>query len=216
MSVHAVIFDMDGLLMDSEGIGLTVMRDCGLRQGIDIPLDRIRQTLGSSAPSITKFYLQFYPNLNPPQLFQDFREGMHALARAGKIPLKKGAKELLSWLEAHRIPCAVASSSGLSTIQIYLEQAGVLSFFSALISCGRDLPSKPAPDIFLKAADALHTPPRDCLVLEDSINGVKAGRAAGMTVFMVPDLIPYTADLAPFCDAVLPDLNAVIPYLEAP
>ena len=213
--IRAVIFDMDGLLMDSEGVGLEVMHACALRQGIDIPPDRIRETLGSSAPAITQFYLRFYPDLDAPRLFQDFRSAMREQALAGRIPLKKGAKELLSFLATRGVPCAVASASGLPTIQVYLEQAGVLSFFSALISCGRELPSKPAPDIFLKAAQALHAAPEECLVLEDSINGIKAGRAAGMTVFMVPDLIPYREELAPYCDAVLPDLSAVIPHLTA-
>ena len=211
--IRAVIFDMDGLLMDSEGVGLTVLHECALRQGIDIPLDRIRQTLGSSAPAITAFYLQFYPTLDAPRLFRDFREAMHALARQGKIPLKKGAKELLAVLRERKIPCAVASSSHPNSIRIYLESAGVLNAFDALISCGQGIASKPAPDIFLQAAEALHAAPKDCLVLEDSVNGVKAGRAAGMTVFMVPDLIPYTDELAPYCDAVLPDLTAVIPRL---
>ena len=211
--IRAVIFDMDGLLMDSEGVGLTVLHDCALGQGIDIPLDRIRRTLGSSAQAITAFYLQFYPDLDAPRLFRDFREAMHDLARQGKLPLKKGAKELLSALREKGVPCAVASSSHPSSIRIYLESVGVLDAFDALVSCD-DMPSKPAPDIFLKAAEALHAAPEECLVLEDSVNGVKAGRAAGMMVFMVPDLIPYTDGLAPYCDAVLPDLLAVIPRLN--
>ncbi|MCR4886505.1 MAG: HAD family phosphatase [Clostridiales bacterium] len=211
--IRAVIFDMDGLLMDSEGVGLTVLHECAMRQGIEIPLERIRQTLGSSADSITAFYLQFYPTLDAPRLFRDFREAMHDLARRGKIPLKKGAKELLAVLREKNIPCAVASSSHPNSIRIYLENAGVLDAFAALISCGEGIASKPAPDIFLKAAQALYTAPENCLVLEDSVNGVKAGRAAGMTVYMVPDMIPYTDALAPYCDAVLPDLLAVIPRI---
>ena len=212
--IRAVIFDMDGLLMDSEGVGLEVLHECALRQGIDIPPDRIRQTLGSSAAAITAFYLRFYPTLDAPRLFRDFRAAMHDLARQGKIPLKKGAMELLSVLREKSIPCAVASSSHLSSIRVYLESAGVLDAFAALVSCGEGIASKPAPDIFLQAAEALHAAPGECLVLEDSVNGVKAGRAAGMTVYMVPDLIPYTDDLAPYCDAVLPDLLAVIPRLS--
>ena len=212
--IRAVIFDMDGLLMDSEGVGLTVLHECALRQGIDIPLDTILKTLGASAPAITKFYLQYYPTLDAPRLFEDFRSAMQNLARQGKIPLKKGAGELLDILRQRNIPCAIASSSSLSSIRVYLENAGVLDSFAALVSCGQGIASKPAPDIFLQAAQALHFAPEECLVLEDSVNGVKAGRAAGMTVYMVPDKIPYTDDLAPYCDAVLPDLTAVIPLLN--
>ena len=74
--------------------------------------------------------------------------------------------------------------------------------------------SKPEPDIFLKAAETLGASPEKCLVLEDSLNGIKAGRAAGMTVVMVPDVFPYTDDLAPYVDHVAPDLAAVIPLLD--
>ena len=77
------------------------------------------------------------------------------------------------------------------------------------------LPSKPAPDVFLKAAKALNASPESCLVLEDSIHGVQAGRNAGMTVCMVPDMIPFSEALAPYCDFVKPDLAAVIPLLTA-
>ncbi|MBR4333046.1 MAG: HAD-IA family hydrolase, partial [Clostridia bacterium] len=96
----------------------------------------------------------------------------------------------------------------------YLESVGVISYFHEIVT-GSGLPSKPAPDVFLKAAAALNAKPEACLVLEDSIHGVQAGRAAGMTVFMIPDVIPYNEALKPFCDRVLPDLAAVIPLLEA-
>ena len=124
-----------------------------------------------------------------------------------------GALKLLKALRERNIPMAVASSSGQSTISVYLHSVGVIAYFDALIT-GSGLPSKPAPDVFLKAASALGAEPKRCLVLEDSLNGIKAGRAAGMTVMMVPDVFPYTDDLAPYVDHVAPDLAAVIPLLD--
>lgn len=214
MSFQAVIFDMDGLLMDSEHVGLTVMHECGLLQGYDIPVDMVRETIGSNNRSASDFYHQFFPDLDTARMFQDFKNAMCDLAKQGKIPLKTGARELLDALKARHIPMAVASSSGQSTIRVYLESVGVISYFNEIVT-GSGLPSKPAPDVFLKAAAALNAKPEACLVLEDSIHGVQAGRAAGMTVFMIPDVIPFTEDLKPFCDRVLPDLAAVIPLLEA-
>ena len=216
MSIQAVIFDMDGLLTDSESVGLTVMRQCGFLQNKDISLDLIRQTLGSNAEAASRLYHQTDPQIDTDKLFRDFRIAMHEMALQGKIPLKKGARELLSFLKERNIPRAVASSSGMDTIRIYLEKANVLSDFTALITSSgcEGMASKPAPDIFLKAASALHTAPESCLVLEDSINGVKAGRAAKMAVAMIPDMIPYSQALAPYCDWVLPDLSAVIPLLN--
>ena len=214
MSFAAAIFDMDGLLTDSESAGLIVMRGCAARQGVDLPTEDIMKTVGINAAAASRFYHQFYPVLDTEQLFRDFKEAMHAEARAGRIPLKKGARELLAFLRERGVPCAVASSSGLATIRTYLDAAGVTEDFSVLVTAS-GLPSKPAPDVFLKAADMLRAAPEKCLVLEDSVNGVKAGRAAGMTVCMVPDLFPYTEALAPYCDHVKADLSQVIPLVDA-
>ena len=212
MSFQAVIFDMDGLLMDSERVGLDVMHECGLLQGYNIPVEMVRETIGSNKQSSSDYYHRFFPDLDTDRLFLDFKDAMCDLAKRGKIPLKKGARGLLEEIKRKEIPMAVASSSGQATIGIYLDSVGVIAYFDALIT-GNGLPSKPAPDIFLKAASALNAEPEKCLVLEDSINGIKAGRAAGMTVGMVPDVFPYTEDLAPYVDHVLPDLSAVIPLL---
>lgn len=214
MSFQAVIFDMDGLLMDSERVGLDVMHDCGLLQGYDIPVAMVRETIGSNKQSSSDLYHRFFPALDTDRLFLDFKNAMCDLAKQGKIPLKKGARDLLEEIRRREIPMAVASSSGQETIRIYLQSVGVIDYFDALVT-GNGLPSKPAPDVFLKAASALGAEPERCLVLEDSLNGIKAGRAAGMTVVMVPDVFPYTDDLARYVDHVLPDLAAVIPLLEA-
>ena len=213
MSFQAVIFDMDGLLMDSEHVGLDVMHACGFLQGYDIPVDMVRETIGSNKQSSSDLYHRFFPGLDTDRLFVDFANAMCDLAKQGGIPLKKGARELLEAIKSRGIPMAVASSSGLETIKTYLASMGVADDFEALIT-GNGLNSKPAPDIFLKAAAALGAAPETCLVLEDSINGIRAGRAAGMTVVMVPDVFPYTDNLKPYVDHVLPDLAAVIPLLE--
>ena len=213
MSFQAVIFDMDGLLMDSERVGLDVMHNCGLLQGYDIPVAMVRETIGSNKQSSSDLYHRFFPALDTDRLFLDFKKAMCDLAKEGKIPLKKGARDLLEEIRRREIPMAVASSSGQETIRIYLQSVGVIDYFDALVT-GNGLPSKPAPDVFLKAASALGAEPERCLVLEDSLNGIKAGRAAGITVVMVPDVFPYTDDLARYVDHVLPDLAAVIPLLS--
>ena len=212
--IRAVVFDMDGLLTDSERVGLTAMQESGRLQGVELPLALICQTLGATEAFARDLYHAHFPQMDTQKLFVDFRQCMRALAEAGKIPLKKGARELLLALRERNIPCAVASSSPLNMVELYLSKAGVLDFFAVLVAGEKELPSKPAPDIFLKAAGLLKVAPADCLVLEDSANGVKAGRAAGMRVAMVPDLIPYSEALSPYCDQVLPDLLAALPCLD--
>ena len=112
------------------------------------------------------------------------------------------------------IPKAVASSNGPGAIRAYLTGAGIAGRFDQVISGNDCARSKPEPDIFLLAAERLGVPPEACLVVEDSPSGVRAGRAAGMTVCMIPDLAPFTEELRPCCDWVLPSLKELADALE--
>lgn len=214
MMIQAVIFDMDGLLMDSENLGLTAIHDCALRQGINVPVEISKQCIGITTAASSALLTSHFPSLDTARLFRDFAEYMHEKALIGQVPLKKGALSLLQYLQKKGIPAAVASSSGMQTIQLYLEKAGIAHYFQVLLSAN-GMPSKPAPDVFLKAAEQLGERPENCLVLEDSYNGVKAGRAAGMQVCMVPDVLPYVEKLQPFVDHVLPDLEKVMELMGA-
>ena len=212
--IQAVVLDMDGLLMDSENLGLTAIHDCALRQGVDVPVEIRKQCIGITTAASSALLNSHFPALDTARLFRDFAAYMHEKALDGQVPLKKGAVELLEYLKKKGIPAAVASSSGMQTIGLYLEKAGIAQYFQLLLSAN-GMPSKPAPDVFLKAAEQLGVKPENCLVLEDSYNGVKAGRAAGMQVCMVPDVLPYVEALAPFVDHVLPDLEKVMELMEA-
>lgn len=212
---QAALFDMDGLLFDSERIGIIEMIAAAKEQGIDLAEEPVRSTIGMTIEAAKKVYMAWAPDLDYDALRISFTNRMHHLAAAGQMPLKEGVHELLETMKTLAMPMAVASSSGEDTIRVYLDKAGILSYFSVLVS-GVDMPhSKPAPDIFLAAAEKLGVKAEHCLVLEDSYNGVKAGRAAGCTVCMVPDVLPYLDELKPFVDHVLPSLTHVIPLLEA-
>ncbi len=213
MEIKAVVFDMDGLLMDSEWMGIEAIHVCGLLQGVDIPDAISKQCIGITSQASGALLNRHYPALDARKLFQDFAEYMHGKAAKGEIPLKKGARALLQYLQEQGIPAAVASSSRLETIQLYMNSVELTAFFQVLLSAA-GMPSKPAPDVFLLAAEKLGVPPEACLVLEDSYNGVKAGRAAGMQVCMVPDVLPYVDELEPFVDHVLPDLEKVMELIR--
>ena len=213
--IRAVIFDMDGLLVDSERVALGVMHESGLRHGVDLKEEEIRCTIGSNYASCCAFYRSIYPHLDVEAMFVTFAQIMKETALTTGIPLKKGARTLLDTLESKRIPCAVASSSPYHLVETYLRKLDVFHYFRAFATGTDELPSKPEPDIFLLAAERLGVSPENCLVLEDSVNGIRAGRAAGMTVCMIPDLTPFSEALAPYCDAVRDDLAAVIPLLKA-
>lgn len=130
------------------------------------------------------------------------------------MPVKRGLPELLDYLKENRYQTAVASSSSRATVEDYLRRAKMEGIFSTLICGDMVTRSKPEPDIFLKAAEELGAAPADCLILEDSPNGIRAAHAAGMRVIMVPDLIEPTADLRAMASKVCESLHDVILFLE--
>ena len=138
---------------------------------------------------------------------------MYAASLRGEVPLKPGVPELLDVLDVHRVPRAVATSNDRFLVEGYLKGLGILDRFDAVVTGDMVRRSKPEPDIYLAAAEALGVAPADCLVLEDSPNGLKSGRAAGMRTCMVPDRIPYTDALRPYVDDVRASLDDVIPMI---
>ena len=132
----------------------------------------------------------------------------------GPMPAGLDSEELLAFLKEEGLPAAVATSTDRRTASRYWDLAEITSFITASV-CGNEVTScKPEPDIFLKAAHALQIAPEHCLIVEDSINGLKAARAAGGISCMVPDLTPYTEELRPFCDYVCGDLSQLLPSVR--
>ena len=204
--VQAVLFDMDGVITDTESIGYEVMREAAKLQGTEISRAFFASIMGSTKESGVQRFGQVYPQLDCERVYGDFHDLMLERARNRQIKLMKGVTETLDLLEQRGIPCAIASSSPLSIVRAYLEPMGILHRFCAIATGDEVTHSKPAPDIFLLAARKLGKRPEDCLVAEDSGNGLRAGRASGAKVCMVPDQIPFSEELRPFCDYVLGSL----------
>ncbi len=212
--IRAVIFDMDGVLTDSERLGVAITCEAGREMGFEIPESVVMKTLGITWAASVGIYEEQFPGLDVPKMFDRVRERLVSLGQEGKMPLKPGVHRILDTLERLGIPKAVASSNGPGAIRAYLTGAGIAGRFDQVISGNDCVRSKPAPDIFLVAAERLGVPPEACLVVEDSPSGVRAGRAAGMTVCMIPDLAPFTEELRPCYDWVLPSLNELANALE--
>ena len=212
--IRAVIFDMDGVLTDSERLGVAITCEAGREMGFEILESAVMKTLGITWAASVGLYEEEFPGLDVPKMFGRVRERLVSLGQEGKMPLKPGVHRILDTLEKLGIPKAVASSNGPGAIRAYLTGAGIAGRFDQVISGNDCAKSKPAPDIFLLAAERLGVPPEACLVVEDSPSGVRAGRAAGMTVCMIPDLAPFTEELRPCCDWVLPSLKELADALE--
>lgn len=213
--IRGVIFDMDGLMFDTEGLWDTLWTPACERLGLPVPTDPLFFSGGRGlAGEATIRHLETYiPGCDAPRLLQEvWRIGEEIFARG--VPCKPGLKELLAYLQAQQLPCVVASSSPRAMIEQNLRNTGTLPYFKDIV-CGADVQrSKPAPDIFLLAAQRLGVPIAQCLVLEDSHNGVRAGRAAGAVTVMVPDLMPVTEEMQTLYDRRCNDLLEVKALLE--
>ena len=136
------------------------------------------------------------------------------LRSAKGLPKRPGLDELLEELARRDLPAVLATSTGRATALRYLELARVNRYFKGAV-CGDEVEhGKPAPDIFLRAAALAGAAPGQCMVLEDSPNGLRAGAAAGCRAVMVPDLDPATPELAALAAAVVPSLREAIPLLD--
>ena len=205
--IKAVIYDMDGTLMDSERVSIASWHETNRRLGISIPDDVLNSLIGRNAVSCRKIICDYLDGDEQlaGRAFQVHADLFDELCLT-ELELKPGARESIDALRAAGCHVALATSTARVRAVARLDRFGLVDAFEA-ITCGDEVErSKPAPDIFLTAAERLHVEPEFCAVVEDSFNGVRAGHAAGMHVFMVPDVLQPTREVAALCDEVLPTL----------
>lgn len=213
-TVRAVIFDMDGLLVDTEQIVFEAMTAAARGDGRELPFEVFKRMVG--LPGIASDLI-VREHFGEDFDLERWRAGIHlhfdAIAAAG-IALKAGVLELLDVLDARSFPRAVATSSTRPAVEHSLGQHRLIERFDAIISRELQTRHKPDPDPFLKAAQALGVAPEDCLALEDSHNGVRAAAGAGMMTIMVPDLLDPTEEMRELCLHIAQDLHEVRGLLE--
>lgn len=190
MSAHfaAVIFDMDGLMLDTEPISHRAWALATAGRGVSLPSEVLEGMIGRNERDCEGLLRDALgSSATARSLMQAWRVCYDQELRSG-IPTKPGLLDLLDWLEAVSIPRAVATSSYRYRATAKLTATDLLQRFSAVVT-GDEIPrGKPAPDIFIAAASRLQAAPEQCLALEDSEAGIRAALAAGMTAVMVPDL----------------------------
>jgi HAD superfamily hydrolase (TIGR01509 family) len=211
----AAIFDMDGLLLDSERLIRDAWLQVSLENGIEFSESVYLDVVGRNHADSTSILIDHIGD--QPTFAKICREVDMLLSErteAAGYPLKPGAFELLSLLRERGIPCAVASSTNRHEVQRRLQKTGLARFFGIIAGGDEVLKGKPAPDLFLLAAEHLGSTPGQCLVFEDSEHGAKGAIAAGMSALLVPDLKTPSASVQTMCFGVLPSLQETLPLCE--
>ena len=214
--MDAVIFDLDGLLADTEIISLKVYQE--LLEDFGIPFTEETYSREYSGHREEENVQRFLNTYDLPWNFDQTLEKVYELEAqilAKGVNLKKGAKNLLAFLQREGIPIALATSSVESRARMILDSNGILSLFDHLVFAKDVKRSKPYPDIFLKACSDLNVLPENCLVLEDSEAGIEAAYRAGIPVICIPDLKMPAQSFLNKTEQVFQDLDAVRDYLES-
>jgi beta-phosphoglucomutase-like phosphatase (HAD superfamily) len=212
---HAIIFDMDGLLLDSEPLYQEAWQLAAQSLGYEIDDGLYMNLVGRSSVEADRLFLQIFGETFPVHDFnQRWESHWQALVKQYGVALKPGVPMLLDWLDQQMLARAVGTSSNQSEAELCLSLAGIHDRFPTIVTVEQVAAGKPAPDIFLEAARRLSVPPEDCLVLEDSNAGVEAAHAAGMTVVMVPDLQVPTPASAAIAIGIFSTLHEVLAWLK--
>jgi HAD superfamily hydrolase (TIGR01509 family) len=212
---QAVVFDMDGLLFDTEAIAREAMIATASRMGFEMPEQVFLAMIGLPAGASRALLLNHYgESFDVDTYWTAVDDDFHKLL-TGRQFVKTGVVELLGVLDRAGMRYAIATSSQHAHVQRNLAAHALEGRFHFVVAHGDYARGKPNPDPFLKAAERLGVAPENCLALEDSLNGIRSAAAAGMMTIMVPDLIPPTEEIRKLCLRVAIDLHEVRELLQA-
>ena len=208
--MKTVIFDMDGLLVDSEVRALKAWREVAEKYGIP-EIDKLfPKIIGMNTHTRGELFRSMYGEAFPYEVCnEEVRSISHGSEVGNPIPLKKGVRELLSYFRENGFRIAIASSGLYATIERRMKHHGIFEYFDVIVSGEMVKNSKPNPEIFLLCAEKLGVPPSEITVFEDSQNGIRAAFAAGMRPVMVPDLFAPEKEVAELAYAVCSSLTEV-------
>ena len=212
--IKGVIFDMDGLMFDTERVYGKYWREVSRELGYPMTDDMVTYMCGATRDfQVGKFVEWFGEDVPADAIISGCHERTNAQVARHPIPLKPGLHELLVALRERGIPAVIATGSARVWAEDKLTRSGMAPYFAGMV-CGDEVAAcKPDPEIFLTAAALIGVSPQDCAVLEDSFNGIIAARAAGAQPIMIPDCIQPTEEIRLLCDHVLTRLDEVIAFL---
>lgn len=212
---NAIIFDMDGVLFDTERISCECWEEVAEAMRLGDLSEGVKGCIGRSQRDSEILMQELYGEDFP---FQEFHTTVCALmkrriAEEG-IPLKEGVKEILDYLTQKGYIIGLASSTGKKSVMENLDQTGLTHYFKAVVTGDMVKHSKPEPDIYLKACEELGVTPVNAVAIEDSLNGIRASYRAGMKPVMIPDMIEPTPEIEAMLYGKFYSLSDVMEYLK--
>lgn len=213
--MQAVIFDMDGILIDSEQLVVKCWKEIGEKNGIEGIEQVAYECIGTNQTKSEEIFKKHY---GEEFWFQTYRkevsENYTKHINEGGVPMKPGVFGLLEYLKLSGVKIGLASSTRRARVEEQLEMAGIMDYFDAIVCGDMVSKSKPEPDIFLECCRQLGSNASETYVIEDSYNGIRAASRAGMKPIMVPDLLEPTEEMIQLSKEILHDLNEVKLYFE--
>ena len=209
--MFSVIFDMDGTLLDAQKICVPAWDFAGENQGLKNVGAHIEKVCGMNEKGWTDYILNIFPQIDIIKFKNEMRQ---YIIDNLQVRFKKGAQELLDFLKTNNIKIVIASGSSQETIKHHLTEVNGMHYFDGFVGSHDVVNGKPAPDVFLKAAELIGAKPEDCFVFEDSANGIIAGHKAGMKCIGVPDMVEFSQEIKNIMFTELNDLSEAIPILE--
>ncbi len=214
--VSGIIFDMDGVLIDSERQSNEGWLWAAGQLGVDMPMWLIDSFKGAPAELCCKSFDDYYKGVIDYWEAKELRtQHVYKIRETEGIPVKKGVKDIFEYIRNNGLNCAVATSTRRESAEKTLHEIGVWDYLDAVVYGDEVEHGKPEPDIFLRAAKAIGVNPSEAVVVEDSINGIKAGYAADMRVVHIPDTIAIDDDIRKLTYMVCADLNGLIDVVES-
>ena len=214
--VSGIIFDMDGVLIDSERQSNEGWLWAAGQLGVDMPMWLIDSFKGAPAELCCKFFDDYYKGVIDYWEAKELRtQHVYKIRETEGIPVKKGVKDIFEYIRNNGLKCAVATSTRRESAEKTLHEIGVWDYLDAVVYGDEVEHGKPEPDIFLRAAKAIGVNPSEAVVVEDSINGINAGYAADMRVVHIPDTIAIDDDIRKLTYMVCADLNGLIDVVES-
>lgn len=215
MKAKTVIFDMDGVIFDSENLVLDCWEKIGEKYKISNIRDVFMKCIGTNKVKTKEIVCDYYgPSFDYDKIAKESSLLFHEYVDANGLPVKKGVRELLAYLKDAGFAIGLASSTRLAVVEEELKQAGLYDFFQVIVGGDQLRKSKPSPDIYLMACEKMGVAPGNAYAIEDSHNGIRAAYLAGMMPIMVPDLLEATEEMKEKSIAVLGDLLKVMQYFQ--